>query len=257
MKRLSLAAVLVLLGAASAAAAERAPTYNWTGWYAGVNGGWAFNDNSTGSLVGYTSLFKKAVKAGSTPSFYGANHEGGFGGGQVGYNWQIANWLVGVETDLQGADIGRTSTLTYSGAVSDPSVSTARDHIDWFGTLRGRVGVTAGPTLLYATGGLAYGGVTTKVTNVFTPITSGNVLGSSSSARAGWAAGAGVEWALASNWTIRGEYLHVDLGRSDVAVFDATVGPSEFATYHFNHVFDSVRIAVSYRFGAASVAVKR
>jgi outer membrane immunogenic protein len=256
MKRLLLGALLVLLGAASAAAAERAATYSWTGWYVGVNGGWTFGNNSTGSLVGYTPAFRNAVRAGSTPGIFGANHEGGFGGGQIGYNWQIAHWLVGIETDFQGADMGRIASLSYSGAISDPSISTARDHIDWFGTLRGRVGVPAGPVLLYATGGLAYGAVRTDVTNVFTPITGGNVLGSGSSTRIGWAAGAGVEWALASNWTVRGEYLHVDLGQSDVTVFDATIGPSQFATYHFSHMADSVRIAVSYRFNATAVVAK-
>ena len=166
-----------------------APIYSWTGWYAGVNGGWAFDTTSTGSLVAFTPPFAGAVTAGGTPSFLGAKHEGGFGGGQVGYNWQMSNWLLGVEADIQGADIGRTSTVIFPGGGGIvPSVSTGRDHIDWFGTLRGRAGFTAGPALFYATGGLAYGGVRTSVTNVFTPVTSGNFAGSDSSTRVGWAA---------------------------------------------------------------------
>ena len=68
-----------------------APIYSWTGWYAGVNGGWAFDTTSTGSLVAFTPPFGPAVTAGGTPSFLGAKHEGGFGGAQVGYNWQMSN----------------------------------------------------------------------------------------------------------------------------------------------------------------------
>lgn len=132
-----------------------AAVYNWTGWYAGVNGGWAFEGNTTGRLVSADPLFNAVLAVGGTPTFFGVKHEGGFGGGQVGYNWQMANWLVGVEADIQGADIGRTSTLAFPGTTAGiaPSVSTARDYIAWFGTLRGRVGLPVGPALLYATGG--------------------------------------------------------------------------------------------------------
>jgi outer membrane immunogenic protein len=169
----------------------------------------------------------------------------------------MSNWLLGVEADIQGADIGRTSTVAFPGGGGlVPSVSTGRDHIDWFGTLRGRAGVTAGPALFYATGGLAYGGVRTSVTNVFTPVTSGNFAGSDSSTRVGWAAGAGVEWGFAPNWTVRGEYLHVDLGRSNVTMFDPVNFPTDSATYRFNHVVDAVRVGVNYRFGPTAVVAK-
>jgi len=259
------ASLLSLASAGAASAADMAvkarpalpapaPVYNWTGWYAGVNGGWAFDASSTGSLVASTPGFAGAIAAGGTPTFFGAKHEGGFGGGQVGYNWQMANWLVGVEADIQGADIGRTSTIIFPGGAVFPSVSTGRDHIDWFGTLRGRVGVTAGPALFYATGGLAYGGVRTNISNVFTPAAAGSFFGSDSSTRIGWAAGAGVEWGFAPNWTVRGEYLHVDLGRSNVTMFDPVNFPAESATYRFNHVVDAVRVGVNYRFGGPVVA---
>lgn len=258
---LSLAAV----GAASAAdmAVKARPmvapaaVYSWTGWYAGVNGGWAFDTTSTGSLTAFTPLFAAAVATGGTPSFLGTKHEGGFGGGQVGYNWQMSNWLLGVEADIQGADIGRTSTVIYPGGGGiNPSVSTGRDHIDWFGTFRGRAGVTAGPALFYATGGLAYGGVKTNITNVFAPPVTGNFAGGDSSTRVGWAAGAGVEWGFAPNWTVRGEYLHVDLGRSSVTMFDPVNFPTSSATYRFNHVADTVRVGVNYRFGPTAVVAR-
>ena len=234
-----------------------AAVYNWTGWYAGVNGGWAFEGNTTGRLVSADPLFNAVLAVGATPTFFGVKHEGGFGGGQVGYNWQMANWLVGVEADIQGADIGRTSTLAFPGTTAGiaPSVSTARDYIAWFGTLRGRVGLPVGPALLYATGGLAYGGVRTTVTNSYAPAT-GNFAGNDSSTRVGWAAGAGVEWGFAPSWTLRGEYLHLDLGRSNVTMADPAALPGVVAIYGFSHVTDTVRVGVNHRFGPTSVVAK-
>lgn len=233
--------------------------YNWTGWYAGVNGGYSW-DNSTGSLTAFTTApagasFGPAVAAGGTPTFLSAKHEGGFGGGQVGYNWQMTNWLVGLEADIQGADIGRTSTILFpGGGGTAPSISTGRDHIDWFGTFRGRVGLTVNNVLFYGTGGLAYGSARSSVTNVFTPGTAGTFVGSASTTRVGWAAGAGVEWGFAPNWTVKGEYLHVDLGSTNVTMADPVNFPISFATYHFHHELDTVRVGVNYRFGGPIVA---
>jgi len=270
MRRLALAISIVAFGTATASAADMAVKahpgplpvdvgYNWSGWYVGVNGGWAW-DNSTGRLVSFTTApplsdFTAAVTAGGTPRFLNANHEGGFGGGQVGYNWQMSNWLVGLEADIQGADIGRTSTIVFPGGGGIvPSVSTGRDHLDWFGTVRGRIGITTNNFLFYGTGGFAFGGVHTSVSNVFTPVTGGAFAGSSSDTRFGWAAGAGIEWGFAPNWSVKGEYLHVDLGSSNVTMFDPVRFPLANATYRFHHELDTVRVGINYRFGGAVVA---
>jgi len=257
------------LGAASAAdMAAKAPyykappppaVYSWTGWYVGVNGGYAW-DNSTGNLNAFSTTpavnnFGPAVAAGGTPSFLGAKHEGGFGGAQVGYNWLMSNWLLGAEGDIQGGSIGQTSTIVFPGGGGIlPSVSTGRDHLDWFGTVRGRLGVVANSVLFYGTGGFAYGGVRTSVTNVFTPGTSGTFAGNSSDTRVGWVAGAGVEWGFAPNWSVKGEYLHVDLGSSNTTMFDPVNFPGAFATYRFHHELDTARIGVNYHFSGPVVA---
>jgi outer membrane immunogenic protein len=257
------------LGAASAAdMAVKAPyykappppaVYSWTGWYVGVNGGYAW-DNSTGNLNAFSTTpavnnFGPAVAAGGTPSFLGAKHEGGFGGAQVGYNWLMSNWLLGAEADIQGGSIGQTSTIVFPGGGGIlPSVSTGRDHLDWFGTVRGRLGVVANSVLFYGTGGFAYGGVRTSVTNVFTPGTSGTFAGNSSDTRVGWVAGAGVEWGFAPNWSVKGEYLHVDLGSSNTTMFDPVNFPGAFATYRFHHELDTARIGVNYHFSGPVVA---
>jgi outer membrane immunogenic protein len=238
------------------------PSYNWSGWYVGANVGYTWDD-STGRLDSFTTAppgsdFTPAVTAGGTPAFLNAKHEGAFGGGQAGYNWQMNKWLVGLEADIQGADIGKTSTIVFPGGGGIvPSVSTGRDHLDWFGTFRGRVGMTANTVLFYATGGLAFGGVSSSATNVFTPGTSGTFAGNSSDTRFGWAAGAGVEWAFAPNWRVKGEYLHVDLGSSSVTILDPVNFPTASATYRFHHEFDSIRVGVNYRINGPVVAKYR
>jgi outer membrane immunogenic protein len=229
--------------------------YNWTGWYVGLNGGGAWGDR-TGDLVAFDPIAALAVTAGGSPRHLGANHSGGFGGAQVGYNWQTTNIVFGIETDIHGASIGDTSTLTFPGGGGIlPSVSTGRDRIDWFGTFRGRIGFAANNVLFYGTGGLAYGGVRSTLTNVFTPSAAGNVFGSVSDTRVGWAAGAGVEWGFAPNWTVKGEYLHIDLGSNNVTGFDPVNFPGfNLLTYHFHHEFETVRVGVNYRFNGPLVA---
>ncbi len=258
-----------MIGSASAADLAARPytkappmvdvAYSWTGWYVGVNGGGSFG-GSTGKLGDFTTApaaasFLPAVAAGGTPGSLGAKHGGGFGGGQIGYNWQQGIWVYGLETDIQGAAIGSTSTVTFPGGGGTvPSVSTGRDRIDWFGTFRGRVGVTVDRVLFYGTGGLAYGGTKSTATNVFNPPTSGTFMGSTSDTKIGWVAGAGVEWAFAPNWSLKGEYLHVDLGRSNVTISDPVNFPISFATYRFSHTFDTGRVGINYKFGGPILA---
>lgn len=260
----------VCSGAWAADMAVKAPIYkaapvevfSWTGWYAGINGGGTWG-NSSGGLNSFTTTppgsdFTAAVAAGGTPGSLGAKHEGWFGGGQIGYNWQSSNWVYGLETDIQGADIGRTSTIIFPGGGGiDPSTSTGRDHIDWFGTFRGRIGVTTNQVLFYGTGGLAYGGVRSSATNVFVPPTAGTFAGSVSDTRVGWAAGAGIEWAFAPNWSLKGEYLHIDLGSSNVTILDPVNFPTASATYRFRHEMDAVRLGVNYKFNWAGPVVAR
>src|SRR5262249_17791268 len=109
---------------------------NWSGFYIGVNGGYGWTAN--------------------TDSAFDLKPAGGFGGGQIGYNWQGGfglgrAWVFGIEADIQGADI------------SDKDVFGDRSKMDMFGTVRGRVGYAFGPALVYATGGFAYGNVENSV----------------------------------------------------------------------------------------------
>jgi outer membrane immunogenic protein len=210
-----------------------APLYSWMGWYAGLNAGYGWNkqiDNSATEpfclgpvLPAFCSAFLIAV-----PGQFNTHPSGFIGGGQIGYNYQYApDWVAGVETDFQGADIkGSASvanTVSPTGFPLDPVTlaGTGSQRLDWFGTLRARVGWTAAsPFLIYATGGLAYGKAETNV-SFFNMAIGGNAVAgfnapptaaSNSSTLVGWTVGGGLEWMFAPRWSVKGEYLYYDLG---------------------------------------------
>ena len=231
MKKLVLAgpfAALVAIGPAYAAdlqpsipaykAPVAAPAYNWTGLYVGANAGYAWMD-STDTIVGADAPSATFLANTGTGTPLPLSSSGFLAGGQLGYNWQIGSgWVVGIETDIQWANLNSTTSL--ASALEPARVMTANEKLDLFGTLRGRVGVLATDQFLaYVTGGLAYGhaSLSTALTN-----TTGCVLGgggannceqgSVSATLIGWTAGGGVEWAFATRWSAKAEYLYYDLG---------------------------------------------
>jgi outer membrane immunogenic protein len=190
MKRILLAGVGVLAMASLAHAADlprqmvtkaqqpyMAPYYNWTGFYVGINGGGGWGTSTWDSTGGF-------------------DVSGGMIGGTVGYNWQTGPWVLGVEGDLDWASVkGSTAAL---GCVT----ANCSTENTWLGTVRGRVGYAFDRFMPYITGGVAFGGVDANQA----PFTGG------SSTQVGWAAGAGVEFAVVNNITAKVEYLHYDLG---------------------------------------------
>jgi outer membrane immunogenic protein len=252
------------------------PGYNWTGFYAGLNGGYSWGRaNSTFA----TPIFPIPVPAlGSGRQ----DVDGGLGGGQVGYNWQVnRTWVLGLEADIQwsGERASRTFTATgprYGsnefgvpvGAGADFSTiitqsSNITDDLQWFATFRGRAGFLADPqTLLYATGGLAvgefkYSSQTTTALQIFTGLTGPQsgafaLVGtptSSSDTRVGWTAGAGVERKFSSNWSGKLEYLYLDLGTK--TYFAGTANQAD-VSFH-DHIF---RAGINYAFNPAPVVAK-
>jgi outer membrane immunogenic protein len=111
--------------------------------------------------------------------------------------------------------------------------------------VRGRLGWAWNSILLYGTGGLAYGYVADNVSvNTVPPFSTTH--GFSNSTRVGWAAGAGIEWAVAPGWSVKGEYLRVDLGtRTDRQTF--AVSATDFLDYRFKHAYDIVRVGLNYK----------
>lgn len=226
---------------------------NWAGFYLGGNigSGTGRDRSSLGVPFGVTEVFNLAP-------------DGINGGVQAGYNWQAASWVYGLEIDLQGSTQrdNKTCVLRCTDparfATSDGLLSAAYDaRLPWFGTVRGRIGYSVGPTLFYATGGLAYGNVKTRITlNDGSGVNTVNTT-QSSDTRSGWAAGGGIETpfdlfgAFGPNWTSKAEYLYVDLGTATNSFASFSGSLLTTSTHVTEHVF---RTGLNYHFGSSTIA---
>jgi len=257
-------------------AVAAAPGTNWSGFYAGVNGGYAWQDPASSisgdSNSGAGSIFLNiannvvTVPPGLNDLTFqlGNKLSGALGGLQFGYNWQLdRTWLVGLEADFDLSD------LKGSASVSDPSefivlTQLSSQQLEWFVTLRGRLGYLVNDRLLvFGTGGLAYGetkasasialgghGIAVVDTTTLNCAANTTCLAASQSRlSAGWAAGGGAEYAISKNFTLKVEYLHIDLGAQNLTLvaIPPTTG-NGFALAKFNNAYDLVRGGVSYRF---------
>jgi outer membrane immunogenic protein len=214
------------------------PLLTWQGFYVGLNAGYTWGENNNTTFTTGPLALNAAVSAlGAAHQFasilggngvIGSGSNGGFiGGGQIGYNWQFNNIVAGLEADIQGLS-GHTGTAAATNATvgpgfpANPVVTTlsTQTRLDYLGTVRGRIGYLFTPTLLaYATGGLAYGGVSTSAGLLGAEIPAAGPNngvwasgGSFSDTRVGWTVGGGLEWMFAPNWSAKGEYLYYDLG---------------------------------------------
>ena len=212
------------------------PMFNWTGFYAGVNigGSWGHQDVSL-------------VTAGGTLT-NGNNVNGVIGGAQIGYNWQGygSPWVFGVEADIQGSGQRSTGSFFIPGGgvllVIPPTTIAYEDKLDWFGTVRGRIGYAmgGGRFLPYITGGFAYGegNLNGSGSAVGTPVAF-NV----SKTYTGWTLGAGAEWAFWDRWSAKAEYLYIDFGNGP------TVALTPAFTLTTGRLTDNIgRFGVNYRF---------
>lgn len=196
MKRLGimLSAILLLSGAAQAADlgwnSGASPIYSptpasgWTGFYAGVNAGYDWG-----------TLTREPAGGGAEVQ---NNTSGGQIGAQAGYNMDMGGFVLGGEADLQWANVGYSEEL--------PGVGTFKAGVDFYGTLRGRAGMSFGQVMPFVTAGFAAGRGTASVTN------GGGVTTSQSATHLGWTVGAGLEAQATENISIKAEYLYVDLG---------------------------------------------
>jgi len=239
----------------------------WSGLYAGANLGLAFEGGNsyslspTGCFVSAVAPCGGGVANNAFRTFGGTDNGSGFVAGlQLGYNWMLGpSFLLGVETDFE-YDGASSNTTVRVPALSAPLVGSAAYEVnqsqDYLGTIRGRLGFLPTPSLLlYGTGGFAYGNPGSKTYLNFTATTD-TYLGSSSGVKTGWTAGGGAEWMLAPQWTVRAEYLYVDLGSSSYTDGCTTApvcaGLVPAAAYHTSisnneHV---VRLAFNYHFNA-------
>jgi outer membrane immunogenic protein len=159
-------------------------------------------------------------------------------------------WVLGGEADIQAAEIRDSMTINFPAiATTVPTAQSASENLRWFGTVRARVGAIVAPQwLLYATGGLAYGDVHDNPSLIASPPTSGTFVGSLSQTRTGWTIGAGTEYAIIPNLTLKAEYLYIDLGKSTVTLLDPVNLPGDFINYNFVHRENIFRVGLNYQF---------
>ncbi|HMN71507.1 MAG TPA: outer membrane beta-barrel protein [Rhodoblastus sp.] len=248
------------------------PVFTWTGLYVGLNVGYGFGGSSGSNGFGVVLPPATAQHIGAI-SGGGGGLKGILGGGQIGYNYQMGSLVAGIETDIQGAGLranqqaGGVMGAGNNGAAQFIAVA-ASSRIDWFGTLRGRLGVampSAPNLMLYATGGLAYGNVKQTATPVFVNVTGGSLLGgqsSVSSTKLGWTIGGGFEYAPASmpNWSLKLEYLYTDLGNSTLNLTNAGAAVGGYfacctlssGAQTISNRFHTVRAGLNYRFGGVA-----
>jgi outer membrane immunogenic protein len=163
--------------------------------------------------------------------------------------------VFGLEADIQGAGINGSSGATIPYITALDTITTAvTERLDWFGTVRGRVGYAWDRFLIYGTGGFAYGQVRSSLTMTDTfGFTSAL---SNTTTRTGYAVGAGGEYAFTANWSAKVEYQYIDLGRGTLNAVEFTGGaPSAFAVSNTTRFdYHTVRVGLNYKFGGPILA---
>jgi outer membrane immunogenic protein len=286
-KSIACIAALLAFGIADAMAEEmavppsqfitstRVPYLAWTGFYVGINGGFAWGNSSVTFAANDPAALAGTCGGGGAPGPRGQcingvnfHRDGAVGGGQFGFNWQVnSHWLVGAEADYQWSNLDGSVNSTFRLGGVGATNMVANQTVESFGTVRARAGVVlAPPLLLYGTGGLAFGQVHE---NLRVPAASSNGLaaggfsyvctigtscfaGSASQFLFGWSAGAGAEYAITSSLIFRTELLYVHLSPPTVTATAtaaaAATAPASIAASFSPVYFAVMRGGLSYKF---------
>lgn len=204
--------------------------YNWTGFYIGAHVGYGWGDVRQIHSVRRDPLGAHDI-------------DGFFGGGQVGFDYQVGAWVFGVEADFSGADL--------SGSHVDPIFfGTQVSKVEWFGTATGRIGYAWDRVLLYAKGGAAWADDVYTITGGVRP----GFFAETDKTKSGWTAGAGLEYGFAPNWSVKLEYNYLDFGTAKWVTFVPN-GSMPFA-HDIDQHFHAVKVGINYRFGGAPIAAR-
>jgi outer membrane immunogenic protein len=193
--------------------ATSAQAQNWTGYYVGANAGWGWGDTGVENPTEFD-----AGGAIFSYSNFSVDSDGGVFGLQVGFNRQSGQFVWGVEADFQASDIAGTKRFASSIFANIPSATfdtLIRSELDYFGTVRGRLGYAFQNWLIYATGGLVYGSIDMVLSF---PLISGapsTFADEEGSLQAGYVVGGGLEVRLAPAVSAKLEYMFMDLGSND------------------------------------------
>jgi len=243
----------ILFGTSNAAALPQ--VYNWNGLYIGgtVGGNWD-KSSYTGTPTGAWFLPAPAGEVTVVPNLSavssGSLSPGGIiGGGELGYNWQVRTLVFGLEGDWSAWGLSRSSVVTGPGDPLAPGTTlTATTSVKstWLATVRPRIGITNNNWLFYLTGGAAFSKIS-FAQSVFFNASATTQAGSRSNTLTGWTVGAGVEYALSSHWSFKGEYLYVTLPNQRILEINPTY--PTFSQTTSNRLSNSIlRFGVNYKF---------
>jgi outer membrane immunogenic protein len=202
--------------------AMMAPAYNWTGFYFGghVGGGWLDHYSYEIALPG---------------NFVNQSPGSFLGGAQVGFNWQSGPWVLGVEGQFSWTDMNATTA-----SILFPGFS-KNTHVDWLGTVAGRIGYAWNNWMIYAKGGWAFANIDYRI------LFNAGSYAALNDTLSGWMVGAGLEYGFWNNWSMKLEYNYMDFGDKTLTFVPAAPNPTEiWRTEDRIHV---VKLGVNYRFG--------
>jgi outer membrane immunogenic protein len=253
MSRLIVGTVVLLAMVAGAAAADfpiysKTAALSWTGFYVGGNAGDAWGTSDVNFVF---PPFNSGVPPLETEGSPRLKPNGFTGGIQTGYNFQAGRLVVGTEFDINYLGLSASrQTLTKTVPFGlDPFNFAESIGTNWLLTVRPRIGLAIDRWLLYVTGGLAVGNHTFSQTLTFISPTGLLDINSGTVAKvqAGWTAGFGLEYMITGNWSLKAEYLHVDLGQVG---FDSTntLVPTVTGDHDERLRIDIVRAGVNYKF---------
>ena len=204
------------------------PIFTWTGAYIGgqIGYAWASGANRFNGVDPYSGVaFVSSV--GQTPS-------GAIGGANLGYNYQINHWVIGVEGSVDGTSLSNTGGLAFP----DGTILAVHSSTDVQGSIRGRVGIAWDRALIFATGGVAFGGFNTRynydgfgaavgAAHLAPFFASSNL----SDTHVGWTVGGGVQYAITNDWSVRADYRYTDWGSINEVLFGGTKFPTHFSNF--------------------------
>jgi outer membrane immunogenic protein len=225
-----------------------APVFNWTGYYIGVNGGYAKDNASTDinpdpTAVRFINLLPETLDP--APKGY-------FGGGQVGANWQYGSVVAGLEADLQSGIKGTIvqSPLVQNNGTPFNGTAAVTQQVEWWGTARLRLGTTfVDPRfLIFATAGVAYARIDNTANTDFRPQGTIQYPTSVGDFRTGLVAGGGAEFAFTNNLSLKAEYLYLDLGTNSTTAQPVPANPPFTITYNFHTTMQVVRGGLNWKF---------
>jgi outer membrane immunogenic protein len=229
---------------------------SWSGMYFGINGGYGWSATDNDVVVFETVQAQGVINPSGVGVFGSTSPSGGFGGLTVGYNFKgcCGPWVAGIEADFEGSGISDKSTGFVPNYLPGGLNATVDTNLQLtaFGTLRGRLGYSVGPTLLYATGGLAWGEVTHTMR--FVDNFGFTAQDRSSDSRTGYVVGAGAEYMMSCCWSLKLEYQYINLGSEGwSAPLLFTAGGGAATVFRENQAkvdldFHTVRVGLNYKF---------